>query len=88
MSLLDTYNGLALNQMLADESEEYYGQMMTEETLANIEVGLNTKLYACGVTGIYIKVEGYDDNTFIVTPIIGEPTKNKKPDNKIEDWWK
>jgi len=83
--MTEDYKGKPLNHMLAAESEQFYGQMMTEDHLTMIESKLNQHVREVGITGVYIKVEKYDDNTFTVTPIIGEPTESKNP-AKLEDW--
>ena len=87
---MSKYVGMPLNHMLAAESEQFYGKMMTEEHLAQIEMVLNGMLFEHEIRGVYIKVEKYDDNTFTVTPVIGDKPKKKEPaypPQKVEDWW-
>ena len=88
---VSNYKGKPLNHMLATEAEHHYGQMMTEETICKIECELNMLLASQQITGIYIKVEKYDDNTFTVIPIVGEKPKNEPElppkEVKLEDWW-
>jgi len=87
---MEQYKGNPLNQMLAAESEEFYGGQMTDEHLKLIEDTLNEKLCELQISGIYIKVDRYDENTFSVTPIIGEReihTPAIMEEQKLEDWW-
>jgi hypothetical protein len=91
-----SYKNKPLNEMLAVESERFYGQPTTDENILKIECELNQKLAELGITGIHIKVGKYDAANFSVTTVIGNYEDRDKEivdhekiaeEIDLDEWW-